>query len=400
MALTQPPILRQRILSVLAATESGSLDAVEAKKRVNEVYGHTWTAADRESFQSRQDEAKWWSRLGTQHQRMVEAKILEEHTPGRDIWTLTDLGWAEARKLTLDGYSREQELERRQQMWQALLDNGGPTNVQRGLVNTLGIFEGQPGFFVPAMTRTPATPDGVAVSFLNTGKHYDDEVTATGATYHYPKTARRGRNDEAEVAAAKAAFELGLPVFFITTGSPQTTRSVRRGYIEDMDDAQKVLLVTFTDEELPPPPTKKEIEAAFKLIDDEPPGAYGRRRNRPNQVRFAFQVRKRYGGACAVCDLEVKGLVQAAHLVSKMDKGNDDPRNGLPLCANHHLAFDPPHSYWSLDADLKLHASSNGPELLDLGITRVDLSHLPRKPHPEAIAKVWTNWQSKHTQPG
>jgi hypothetical protein len=29
------------------------------------------------------------------------------------------------------------------------------------------------------MTRTPATSDGVAVSFLNTGKHYDDEVTAT-----------------------------------------------------------------------------------------------------------------------------------------------------------------------------------------------------------------------------
>lgn len=114
-------------------------------------------------------------------------------------------------------------------MWQALLKSGGPTNVQRGLLNTLGIFEGQPGFCVPAMTRTPATPDGVAVSFLNTGKHYDDEVTATGAIYHYPKTKRRGRIDESEVNAAKAAFGLGLPVFFITTGSPQSTRIVHRG---------------------------------------------------------------------------------------------------------------------------------------------------------------------------
>lgn len=394
--LTQHTVLRQRILSVLASTESGSLGATEAKNRVNEIYGHLWTAEDRESFRSRGTEPKWWSRLGTQHARLSEEGLLEPHA-GEEIWTLTPDGWAAARALTLEGYGREQELERRQQMWQALLANGGPANVQRGLLNTLGIFEGQPGFFVPPMTKTPATPNGVVVSFLNTGRHYADEVSATGAVYHYPTTARRGRHDESEVNAARAAFGLGLPVFFITTGSPQNTRTVHRGYIEDMDDTQKVLLVTFTDGELPPPPTKEEFEAAFQLTDDEAIETYSRRKNRPNQVRFAFDVRKRYGSKCAVCGLKVNDLVQAAHLISKKDGGSDDARNGLPLCANHHLAFD--RGYWCIDPHMKLHAQGDGPSLSDLAITCADLSHLPSRPHPEAITKIWTDWQSKQSRP-
>lgn len=396
LMLTPHSVLRQRILSVLASTESGSLGATEAKNRVNKIYGDTWTAGDRGSFPKRGTEPKWWSRLGTERARMVEDELLELHA-GEDVWTLTPQGWAAARALTLAGYSREQELERRQQMWQALLDNGGPTNVERGLLNNLGIFEGQPGFCVPAMTRTPATPDGVVVSFLNTGKHYDDEVTATGAIYHYPKTNRRGRHDESEVNAAKAAFGLGLPVFFITTGSPQNTRTVHRGYIEDMDDARQVLLVTFADGELPSPPTKEELEAAFNITDDEAPETYSRRKNRPNQVRFAFEVFKRYGAGCAVCPVDVDGLIQAAHIVSKSNQGTDDARNGLPLCANHHLAFD--RGYWCIDQDLKLQTKADGPTLDDLAIIRADLSHLVRLPHSEALSRAWTDWQAKQKKP-
>lgn len=389
---TPSAVLRQRILTLLASTESGSLDGTEGKKQLSHLY--TWTPYDQEPFLGEGNSPRWQTNANIARNRMVTQGLMQD-TFG--MWTLTEAGWAEARSLTLDGYSRQEELERREQMWQALMDNGGPANVQRGLLNSLGIFEGQPGFCVPKMTRTPATPDGVAVSFLNTGKHYDDEVSADGAVYHYPKTNRPGRTDEGEVNAAKAAFELGLPVFFITTGSPQNTRVVHRGYIEDMDDAQKVLLVTFTDGELPPPPTKEEIEATFQLTDDETPETYSRRKNRPNQVRFAFDVYKRYGTGCAVCGVNVKGLVQAAHLVPKKNGGSDDARNGLPLCANHHLAFD--GGYWSMDPDLKLHAKADGPALDELAIIRADLSHLTRLPHQDALAKVWTDWESNQSGP-
>ncbi|WP_104088575.1 HNH endonuclease [Arthrobacter sp. GMC3] len=392
LKLTQPPVLRQRILSVLASTESGSLDATEVKNRVNEIYGHLWNDRDREKFLSRPVETKWWSRLGTQHQRMSEDGLLEPHA-GEDVWTLTPKGWAADRALTLDGYDRERELERRQQMWQALLYKDGPANVEPSLLRALEIFVGQPGICVPAMTRTPATPDGVAVSLLNTGKHYADEVTATGAIYHYPNTARNGRHDESEINAAKAAFGLGLPVFLITPGSPQNTRTVHRGYIEDMDDTQQVLLVTFADGELPSPPTKGELEAAFKLTDDEALGDYSLRKNRKNQARFAFNVYKRYGTGCAVCGFTVQGLVQAAHLLSKKNNGSDDARNGLPLCANHHLAFD--RHYWCIDPDLKIHAKNDGPTLETLAIVRTDLSHLALPPHDDAVTRIWNDWQSR-----
>lgn len=391
--LTQHPVLRQRILSILASTESGSLDATQAKNQVNETFGHLWTDGDKKPFPSRPAETKWWSRLGTQRARMTEDDLLELHT-GESFWTLTPKGHAAAHALTLNAYDRESELERRQQMWQALLDENGPANVKRSLPRTLGIFEGQPGICVPAMTKTPATPDGVAVSLLNTGKHYDDEVTANGAIYHYPSTARNGRHNESEINAARAAFGLGLPVFLITPGSPQETRTVHRGYIEDMDDTQKLLLITFTVGELPAPPTKEEFEAAFKLTDDAVPGTYSTRTNRKNQARFAFNVYKRYGTGCAVCGVNVQGLVQAAHLLSKKDKGSDDARNGLPLCANHHLAFD--RHYWCIDPYLKIHAKNDGPTLETLAIVRSDLSHLMRPPHNDAVTRIWNSWQSRH----
>lgn len=62
--------------------------------------------------------------------------------------------------------------------------------------------------------------------------------------------------------------------------------------------------------------------------------------DRPNQQRFKFAVLRLYGPACAVCDLAVRELLQAAHLRRKAEGGSDDPRNGLVLCALHHLAYD------------------------------------------------------------
>lgn len=300
-------------------------------------------------------------------------------------------------KTTPTGFDRGREFERREQLWAGLLANGGPNDVPRGLLRQLKIYGNQAGIYVPsAETRTKDTPKGIALSFLHTGRHYDDELTATGVIYHYPVTGRSG-HDESEVEASKAAYRASLPVFVIGPGNKSTTRTVYRGYIEDVDDKNKVLLITFTRAELPPPPTPAEQSDPFNLTDDGQAPSFSARRNRPNQVRFAFDVYKRYGTECAVCGLNVKGLLQAAHLLSKKLGGSDDPRNGLPLCANHHLAFD--RGYWCVDTDLKLHAQSNGPSLFDLAIPRADLTHLPRVPHQDALAKVWTDWKSKHSGP-
>jgi hypothetical protein len=283
------------------------------------------------------------------------------------------------------------ERVRREALWASLLAAGGPTDVPRALPRALGIYGNQAGIFVPnAETRTLETPRGIALSFLNTGRHYDDELTDTGVIYHYPTTGRSG-HDASEIEASKAAYRASLPVFVIGPGRKSTTRTVYRGYIEDLDDRNRVMLITFTRSELPPPPPlPTEHDEAFRLTIEDDASSYSARRNRPNQVRFAYDVYKRYGHECAVCGLSIQGLLQAAHLLAKKRKGSDDPRNGLPLCANHHLAFD--RGYWCMDTDLMLHASPTGPALDELAITRKDLLHLPRAPHLDAVNRVWGNW--------
>jgi putative restriction endonuclease len=391
--LTPNPVLRQRILSVL--TTDGPLDSETAKDRIHDRF--TWTMDDEVHDSTRRP--KWRMRLQRERNKMANEGLLEDGNRRRRTgefvqeWILSDSGRAEAAGVRAGDHSDfRKEAARRENMWRELQRRGGPTNVERGLLRELQIYGGMPGVFVPKdETKTLTTPDGIAVSLLNTGRHYADEITETGAIYHYPTTNRPPAHDQSEIDAAKAAFREGLPVFVITPGNRSANRTVHRGYIEDLDDAHRVMLVTFTDEELPPPPPPAEPALPFNPTEDaDEASTFTARRNRPNQVRFAFDVFKRYGTGCAVCAVDVAGVVQAAHLVAKSKRGSDDARNGLPLCANHHLAFD--RGYWCIDPDLKLHAKDDGPALEDLAIIRGDLSHLPHLPHNDVLTRIWSDW--------
>lgn len=68
---------------------------------------------------------------------------------------------------------------------------------------------------------------------------------------------------------------------------------------------------------------------------------------------FPQVVKEQYGHACCVCHLSVtmgeSNLIDAAHILPFADFHNDDPRNGLALCKNHHWGFDA--GAWSLTDD-------------------------------------------------
>jgi predicted restriction endonuclease len=59
---------------------------------------------------------------------------------------------------------------------------------------------------------------------------------------------------------------------------------------------------------------------------------------------FRDIVVREYDFTCAVCEMKFRlgglGEATAAHIVSKRQRGTDDPRNGLALCHTHHWAFD------------------------------------------------------------
>lgn len=287
---------------------------------------------------------------------------------------------------------REAELERRMSLWHALQDAGGPDGVPASVVKSLRIYYGGRGIWRDKAGLSHLKPEGVTVGLYHTGRHYADDVSDGAILYHYPST-KNTTTDAGEVAATKAAKELALPVFVsIQDARQRGLRHVHMGWVETWDDELRQFLITFgqdpsisevgvSDDDFDP--TKPQVSAGRKQAQGE---------RRPNQHRFRFQVLQRYGSTCAMCGLSVTDLIEAAHLVAWAETHNDDPRNGLPLCRNHHRALE--LGLVRIDPTTgEFVTSENGPNLEVLGITAPSLSHLQAKPHPKSIRWLW-----QHTQ--
>lgn len=114
-----------------------------------------------------------------------------------------------------------------------------------------------------------------------------------------------------------------------------------------------------------------EAESAGLLLNEEAEAA-AKRKGR--DARFSVQVVSRYKFTCALtglCCVTADGatIVDAAHIESWADSGNDEIENGLALCKNAHWMFD--EGLWSVRADGRVmlapqRFTENGPEGLRL----------------------------------
>lgn len=236
------------------------------------------------------------------------------------------------------------ELKRRVKMWNELLHSlGSPDNVEASVLRKLNFFSGQQGIYRDLKNTKRIASNGVTLSILHTGKHYADDISDTEIIYHYPDTNRTGKTDLKEIEATKNAGRFGLPIFVISS-TDHNKRKVRVGRVEEWDDNSKTFLISFVNQ----PAKQPMVGEAQEDIDKQPFDLTIKRikskklsaTSRLGQQKFKFEVIKRYGAKCAVCDLDVYELLQAAHIVPVHHNGCDDPRNGIVLCANHHLAFD------------------------------------------------------------
>jgi putative restriction endonuclease len=297
-------------------------------------------------------------------------------------------GSADGRDLNASG-----ELELRKSMWNALLERGGPREVAPEVLRELGIYGGAQGVWVDKRRTSTLTGNGtgVTVGLLHTGVAYADDLSEEGVLYHYPDTNRVKGRDLSEINATKAAGRFGVPVFVITHSQPDSTkRDVHLGWIEGWDDSLKQFLVTFDATE-PLQAVTEPDEEPFDLVARK---RIARRevRSRLGQQRFKFRVFKRYGLRCAVCDISIAEVLDAAHLRPKREYGSDDPRNGLVLCALHHRALDA--GLFSIEpGSLKIHCREAGPDTSALKIEHPTLGHLAMKPHREALEWLWNRWQ-------
>lgn len=159
---------------------------------------------------------------------------------------------------------------------------------------------------------------------------------------------------------------------------------LRLGWVEDWDDESQQALISFG-------PIEPQT---FRHDDDDPfdlrevhSGKKVTVKARPYQQRFKLDVLKRYGSRCAMCQVAVPQLIKAAHLLSYSRGGTNDPRNGLPLCANHHDALD--RGLVKINPVTLELAVTGGYTPEQLGVTQRDLSALRAKPHQEALQALW-----------
>lgn len=262
-----------------------------------------------------------------------------------------------------------------------------------------GVYGGAQGIWV-ASARTRSLDDrGITVGVLHTGLHYPDDLTEEGLLYHYPHTNRPAGRDQAEIAATKAAAEHRVPLFVINHHIRNAARrQVHLGWVEGWDDDSEMFLITFTEAA----PTElldadHSDEHEFRLTGNRSRRAARNVRVRPGQSRFKFRVFQRYGTRCPLSGVTVPEMLDAAHLVPDAQDGTDDPRNGLPLNAALHRAFDA--NLFTIDPDtLKVITKPDGPTLGDLGITTPNLERLPYKPHREALQWRYRAWR-EHQKP-
>ncbi|MFD7412694.1 HNH endonuclease [Kitasatospora purpeofusca] len=281
------------------------------------------------------------------------------------------------------------EREWRLAVWRNLLrrqDSSGM--VTADIVRSVGAYGNYRGIWADKSRTQKIHPDGVTIGLKHTGQHYPDDLNENGALYHYPITRQPGR-DLGEVNATKAAAALRLPLFVITEHG--NLRGVRLAWVEGWEDKSSLFLVSF--DETPPVQVldhDRSEQQPFQLQ-----GNRRRRRNgtvvtRPDQARFKLEVFQRYGPRCPLSGISIPQMVEAAHLRGHADDGSSDPRNGLPMNAALHRAFDA-HLFAINPETLTAEARPEGPSLKAMGIVHPKLA-LDRQPHPEALRWRYNEW--------
>jgi hypothetical protein len=273
------------------------------------------------------------------------------------------------------------------------LKQAGTSSLEPQFLRTLKVYGGQQGIWVDKKTTGPIalSANSICVSILHTGSHYPDDLSDDGVIYHYPNTGRAGRRDAAEIDATEAC-RLHLPIFVLLPLSTTKARhEVKLGWIIEWDDETQQFLILFSEAEPIVQPTPA-ADAPFTLIQSGSRGS-ATVATRPAQQRFRFAVLKQYGAKCAVCDVAETVLIVAAHICGKSDRGCDDWRNGLPLCATHHLAFDA--NMFAINPDsLKLvFDSAIKPDAVGINVIRLATRH--GSPHPEALAWRFERFQRR-----
>jgi putative restriction endonuclease len=183
----------------------------------------------------------------------------------------------------------------------------------------------KPAGFVAALAiATTYTPPGQAPP-------YEDQEGPDGLLrYHY----RADDRGASENAGLRNAMQLRTPIIWFVGVKAGVYLPRWPVFVVADDPVSRTFSLALTDEQA------ALVRPGGELLAEKS-YATSITRRRLHQPLFRARVLAAYETHCAVCKLEIPGLLDAAHIVGDRHEGGDPVvPNGLALCKIHHAAFD------------------------------------------------------------
>ena len=264
------------------------------------------------------------------------------------------------------------EIERRQQLFNAISHIDIAIDVKPSKLRDLGIYGGAAGVWVNSdVTRGVVSPSsGVAVSILHTGKNYSDNMSSKGIDYDFPNTNRNGSHDQNEIQALKNCFESKIPLFVISKASNQKLRNVHIGLVQTFDEINAKVFIKFVAQDKLFPTaneTIKESQAEYKeafenkvneSLDDSSKNRKRRLDSRSTKPKVVYRLVQDYRrdpdvvaealyrakGFCEKCKKKAPFIkrsngepyLEVHHIRPLSQGGLDSLENVISLCPNCH----------------------------------------------------------------
>jgi putative restriction endonuclease len=162
---------------------------------------------------------------------------------------------------------------------------------------------------------------------------YEDAFDDAAGTILY--SYRQGPIDSPDNRALREAFAQQVPLIYLMGVAPSVYSLAAPIYVVEDRPGERAVLVQIGSRAADMTPD------GLRSDDDVRRYALREARFRLHQHRFRFRVLAAYRQRCTICALREPSLLQAAHIVEDShEHGAATVRNGLALCAIHHLAYD------------------------------------------------------------
>lgn len=240
--------------------------------------------------------------------------------------------------------------------------------------------------------------NGAALVILSTldGPYNDRHDLETGVIgYRYQ--GQQGDEDNHFNRSLRRAMELQRPLLYLLETDTHTYMPLYPSYVIADDRARRTVSVVLGMRSFVFDSASSEAEQQSQQAIR----AYNTvlTKQRLHQAGFRRIVLKAYRVRCAICNLQLPRLLDAAHIVPDNEPlGDPVVQNGLALCKIHHEAYD--SQFIGIDPDYTVHVREDvlrmqdGP-MLSHGIQNVHqqkiiLPHYRHdRPDPERLEVIW-----------